>query len=226
LQKAELIDARSFCLRSIDLRSLDVLRGFFDNLPLDPYLAEPYRSRRFSQFRVAPERLELLGHRFFVQAKEYNRLLGDVRRYYAELDEELTAVEDFRRIVFDFVETCHIPTREADVDVHQIKVISAVRPGCPAPEGVHRDGFDYIGICCVSRDNIDGGETTLYEPGGSEPIYRKTLEPGELLVVNDRRLLHYTSPIEAADARGGARSVFILTATEAERRDVQQAWKR
>lgn len=200
----------------LELRSLDSLRGFFDNLPPDPYLAEPYRSRRFSQFRVVSERLERLNHGCFVQAKEYNHLLGDIKRYYTELDEELAAVEDFSRIVFDFVRACDIPPREADVEVHQIKVVSAEqRPGCPAPEGVHRDGFDYIGICCVSRDNIVGGETTLFEPGGAEPIYRKTLEPGELLAIDDRRLLHYTSPIEADDERGGARSVFVLTASVA-----------
>jgi hypothetical protein len=38
------------------------------------------------------------------------------------------------------------------------------------------------------------------------------IEPGTLLVFDDRRLYHYTSPIFTSDSRQGRRDVFILTA--------------
>ena len=201
-------------MQKLGLRNLNALRGSFDSLPPDPYLAEPYRSRRFSKFRVASENLRLMNHSVFVQAKEYNPLLGEVRREYMELEEDLTTRDEFKILILDFLKLCQIWPQETEVGVHQIKVTSSAQKlGYPAPEGLHQDGFDFIGIFCVSRDNINGGETALYEARNTEPIYRRVLEPGELLVIDDRLLLHYTSPIETLDHAGGERNVFVFAAS-------------
>lgn len=214
MQKVDSTEPRPYRLQKLALGNLDALRGFFDGLPPDPYLAERYRSRRFSKFRVESENLWLMNHEVFVQAKEYNPLLGEVRREFMELDEGLTTRDEFKALILDFLKLCQIWPRKAEVGVHQIQITSSAQKlGYPAPEGLHQDGFDFIGIFCVSRDNINGGETALYEARNTEPIYRRVLEPGELLVIDDRLLLHYTSPIEASEHAGGARNVFILAAS-------------
>src|SRR5262249_51117259 len=158
--------------------------------------------------------LTQLSHKHFVQATEYNSLLGEIKRDYQELESDLTSNADFKRLVFDFVKICGIYWNETEVGVHQIRITSKDKmPAYPTPEGVHVDGFDFVGIFCAGRNNIQGGETCLYLEREAEPIYRRTLEPGEFLIFDDRKLLHYTSQVEASNSNSGTRDVFILTAS-------------
>lgn len=190
----------------------DNLRRFFSDLPLDPFLKEKCRFRRFSRYAIEAPNLARLGHKVFVQSIKHNKLLGAVERDYMELDESLSATEDFRNLIFSFVEACHAPPAESEIGVHQIRIASTLEiAGKPSPEGIHEDGFDYVGIFCADRYNVSGGETCLYRPGEAEPLYCHMLEPGELLVFDDKRLMHCTSPIYALSSEGGVRDVFILT---------------
>src|SRR5262249_46511883 len=164
--------------------------------------------------RVMPGNLTQLSHKCFEQAAEDNPLLGGIKRDYQELESDLTCNDDFKRLVLDFVKICEIDRNETEIGVHQIRIASTDKmPGRPTPEGVHVDGFDFVGVFCVGRNNIQGGETYLYRERGAESIYRRTLEPGEFLVFDDRKLLHYTSQIEALNSNCGTRDVFILTAS-------------
>lgn len=153
-----------------------------------------------------------LPHQSFVQKSEYNVLLGDVERDYLELDSDLTATESFKNIVRRFLDGCRFLPDGSEIGVHQIRIISERdHVGRPSPEGVHIDGFDFVGIFCVERRDIKGGETYLYESKDGEPVYRTMLEPGDLLVFDDRQMYHYTAPI-FTDSLQGWRDVFILTA--------------
>jgi len=204
---------RLYSLQKLEQVRLEALHEFFDALPLDPYLAEQYRYRCFSRFRLAGGELARLPHEPFIQRREHNPLLGEVSREYVELDAGLTSAEDFRRILGDFLGRCESLPDGTEVGVHQIRVVSErALVGHPTPEGVHADGFDYVGIFCVGRRDVSGGETYLYESRDGPPVYRTLLEPGDLLVFDDRGLYHYTSPILAPDLRRGTRDVFILTA--------------
>lgn len=202
-----------YSLQKLEHVNLDVLQLFFDELPLDPYLEDRYRYRRFSSFQVSSEHLVQLPHQYFLQKKEYNRLLGDIRREYLELDDRLTAAEDFRKLTHDFLSAYRSLPEGTEMGIHQIRIVSSdTMPGYPAPEGIHVDGFDLVGIFCVDRCDITGGETYLYESRDGEPVYCTTLEPGDLLVFDDRKLLHYTSPIQTSSTACGKRDVFIFTA--------------
>ncbi|HCF27855.1 MAG TPA: hypothetical protein DEV81_11805, partial [Cyanobacteria bacterium UBA11049] len=83
--------------------------------------------------------------------------------------------------------------------------------GNPAPEGIHRDGTDFIGIFSANRENIQGGETHLYIDKKEKPVFKKILHPGELLLVNDREFFHFTTPIKPTSDAQGVRDVFVLT---------------
>ncbi len=213
--RSTVIDAvcSMYSLQKLEHVNLDALRLFFDELPLDPYVGDKYRYRRFSSFQVSSEQLVQLPQQYFLQKKEYNKLLGDIRREYLPLDDKLTTAEDFRKLIHDFLSAYKNLPERTEMGIHQIRVVSSdMRPGYPAPEGIHIDGFDLVGIFCVDRSEITGGETYLYESRDGEPIYCTTLEPGDLLVFNDRKLLHYTSPIQTSSTACGKRDVFIFTA--------------
>lgn len=202
-----------YSLQKLEHINLEVLQRFFDELPLDPYLEEKYRYRRFSRFQVSSEQLVQLPHQYFLQHKEYNTLLGDIRREYFELDDRLAVAEDFRILTQEFLSAYRSLPEGTEMGIHQIRIVSSdTMPGYPAPEGIHVDGFDLVGIFCVDRSDITGGETYLYESRDDEPVYCTTLEPGDLLVFDDRKLLHYTSPIKTFSTACGKRDVFIFTA--------------
>ncbi|MBD2465202.1 2OG-Fe dioxygenase family protein [Oscillatoria sp. FACHB-1407] len=199
------------------LSSFDVAQFLpsFDNLPRDPYLDGNYRFRRFSHFKISNHHLVQLPHIAFLQSKTYNPLLGDVTREYLELDDALIHLPAFQTLVLEFFEFCQRCSTFDEVGVHQIRITANENAGNPAPEGIHRDGVDLIGIACIHREHIDGGETHLYpskhHTPDQKPAFTKILEPGELLVVDDRQFFHFTTPVKAQSPQGGFRDVFVFT---------------
>lgn len=197
-------------LTAIDVDKLD---HSFAHLPADPYLEGGYRFRRLSHFKVAGDRLIQLGHRRLFQSKQYNPLLGDVIREYAELADDLIHLEEFQRLLWEFYQFCQLCSTSQEIAVHQIRTTaSSLKPGNPAPEGIHRDGVDLVGIFSVDRHGIGGGETHLYlQRDDQQPVFSKVLNPGEFLVFRDDQYFHYTSPVNAIAEAPGTRDVFVLT---------------
>ena len=202
-----------YALETLNSVNLDQIESFFGDLPIDPYLEGNYRFRRLSHFKLSDGCLVKLPHQRLFQSKEYNPLLGDVVREFSELDDALIQLEDFQKIVLEFFDFCNVCSAPNEVGVHQIRTVTSEGEiGHPAPEGIHRDGVDLVGIFCVSRQKIEGGETYLYKSKNSEPIFTKILHHGELLVFNDRQFFHFTSAVKAISAQEkGIRDVFVLT---------------
>ncbi|MEH2155991.1 2OG-Fe dioxygenase family protein [Nostoc sp.] len=207
----ELEYAFLFTLRKVNSISPEGFKPFFSNMPIDPYIKGNYRSRRLSRFTVSGNQLIKLPHGYLFQSKEYNPLVGDIKREFAELDNALIELDIFRNLVIAFSDSCKLHP-EAEIGVHQIRTIcSADNLGNPAPEGIHQDGTDFIGIFSVDRDNIQGGETHLYTAKKEKPVFSKVLNPGELLLVNDHDFFHFTTPIKPQIDAQGSRDVFVLT---------------
>ena len=202
-----------YTLERLNSVNLDKIGYFFGNLPADPYLEGNYRFRRLSHLKLSDHRLVKLPHNPLFQSKEYNPLLGDVVREFSDLDDALIKFEDFQKIVFEFFEFCKLCSAPNEVGVHQIRTVTSVEQvGYPAPEGIHRDGVNLVGVFCVNRENIEGGETCLYKSKDGDPIFTKILNPGELLVFNDHQFFHFTSVVKAiASGAQGIRDVFVLT---------------
>lgn len=201
----------SYILERLNALDMDKLIPFFTDLPIDPYLEGNYRFRRLSHFRISDRHLVQLPHTAMFQSKTHNPLLGNVVREYAELDLELINLPDFQALILEFFEFCQRCSTSNEVGVHQIRITTDQGVGNPAPEGIHRDGVDIIGIICVNRDGVAGGETHLYESKARSPVFTKVLNPGELLVVNDHQLFHFTTPIQARSPGAGVRDVFVFT---------------
>ncbi|WP_392530761.1 2OG-Fe dioxygenase family protein [Nostoc sp. C117] len=207
----ELEYAFLFTLRKVNSINVEGFKPFFSNMPIDPYIKGNYRSRRLSRFIVAEDQLIKLPHGYLFQSKEYNPLLGDIKREFAELDDALIELDIFRNLVLAFSDSCKLHP-EAEIGIHQIRTIcSPDNLGNPAPEGIHQDGTDFIGIFSVDRDNIQGGETHLYTAKKEKPVLSKVLNPGELLLVNDHDFFHFTTPIKPQIDAQGSRDVFVLT---------------
>ncbi|MDZ7959929.1 MAG: 2OG-Fe dioxygenase family protein [Aulosira sp. DedQUE10] len=207
----ELEYAFLFTVRKVNSINLEGFKPFFNDMPIDPYIKGNYRSRRLSRFTVADDKLIKLPHGYLFQSKNYNPLVGDIKREFAELDDALIELDIFKNLVLAFTDSCKLHP-EAEIGVHQIRTTcSPDNLGNPAPEGIHQDGTDLIGIFSVDRENIIGGETHLYTAKKEKPIFNKVLHPGELLLVNDHEFYHFTTPIKPEIAAPGTRDVFVLT---------------
>ncbi|MEH2251163.1 2OG-Fe dioxygenase family protein [Nostoc sp.] len=207
----ELEYAFLFTLRKVNSINLEGFKPFFSNMPIDPYIKGNYRSRRLSRFTVSGNELIKLPHGYFFQSKKHNRLVGDVKREFAELEDALIELDIFRNLVLAFSDSCKLHP-EAEIGVHQIRIIcSPDNLGNPAPEGIHQDGTDFIAIFSVDRDNIEGGETHLYTAKKEKPVFSKVLNPGELLLVNDHDFFHFANPIKPQTDAQGSWDVFVLT---------------
>jgi hypothetical protein len=200
-----------FCMRTQNAIDPEAFRPFFHDLPVDPNIEGHYRFRRLSRFGVSEDGLVKLPHGYLFQSKTYNPLVGGKKREFAELDAELVQFGMFTALLEVFRDFCALRPG-ADIGVHQIR--TTCRPdsyGNPAPEGIHRDGADFVGIYSINRDNIQGGETHLYTTQAEEPVFQKILYPGEFLLINDRKFFHYTTPVRPVRSDKGIRDVFVLT---------------
>ncbi|BBD67442.1 hypothetical protein NIES4072_52630 [Nostoc commune NIES-4072] len=207
----ELEYAFLFTLRKVNSINPEGFKPFFSNMPIDPYIKGNYRSRRLSRFIVSGNGLIKLPHGYFFQSKEDNPLMGGIKREFAELDDALIKLDIFKNLVLAFSDSCKLHP-EAEIGVHQIRITcSPGNFGNLAPEGIHQDGTDFIGIFSVDRDNIQGGEAHLYTAKKEKPVFSKVLNPGELLLVNDHEFFHFGNPIKPQTDAQGSLDVFVLT---------------
>lgn len=200
-------------LQRLSSARTEVFAPFFANLPLDPYIHGTFRRRRFSRFQGEPENLTRLEHKYFEQSSSVNKLAGGLKRDFAELEEDLVRLPEFQMLVSRFVDFSKIEPETTEIGIHQIRIVASTNQvGEPAPEGIHQDGFDFVGIFCISREHLLGAETHLYEHPSQAPIFAKELHPGEFVLVNDRKLYHFTTGIKPVGATEGTRDVFVMTA--------------
>ncbi len=200
-------------LQRLSSARTEVFSPFFANLPLDPYIEGTFRRRRFSRFQGELENLTRLEHKYFEQSSSVNKLAGGIKRDFAELEEGLVRLPEFQVLVSRFVDFSKIEPETTEIGIHQIRIVASPdQVGEPAPEGIHQDGFDFVGIFCISREHLFGAETHLYEHPSQAPIFAKELQPGEFVLVNDRKLYHFTTGIKPVGATEGTRDVFVMTA--------------
>jgi hypothetical protein len=201
-----------FCMRTENAIDPAVFKPFFNDLPVDPNIKGHYRYRRLSRFRITDDGVIKLPHGYLFQSRDYNPLVGDIKREFAELNDELVNLDMFNALLRVFRYFCALRPG-AEIGVHQIRTTCSPESfGDPAPEGIHRDGTDFVCIYSIDRNNVEGAETHLYtSKSGESPVFHKTLYPGELVLVNDRKFFHYTTPVHPAGPGNGSRDVFVLT---------------
>jgi hypothetical protein len=202
-----------YIIKNFNFLNIDKLRNHFTDLPVDIYLPGNYRYRRFSCLEVLHSKIIKLHNKPLLQEKTDNVLFGGVTRCYQDLNSSFLELEEFKYLVFKFIDYCNFGISNIKLEVHQIRIVcSDIKSGQPCPEGIHKDGHDFVGIFCVNRKNIQGGETQLHTCLNSLPVFIKILEPGELLVVNDQELFHFTTPISLKVLGEAFRDVLILAA--------------
>lgn len=191
----------------------------WNRLEQDQYMADGgrYRKRRHATYAItgAGQRARRMPYQPHYQTVDYNPLNGGVARYFAPILDDLqqsvtlAALLEFGNQVFSQISG----NQQWHIELHQFRIEARDgRLGRPTPEGVHRDGVDFVLVVMVRRVNIDSGATTIFDLD-NRLVGEFTLRNAfDMVMVNDRKLYHGVTPITQIDADQEAfRDVLVIT---------------
>jgi hypothetical protein len=162
----------------------------------------------------AGRRIERAAHQPHYQSLDYNPLQGGIERWFEPITagdgSSLRTILAFAHALFG---SLHPDVRRWHVETHQFRIEArSDEPGQPTPEGVHRDGVDYVLVLMVRRTNIAQGTTTIHARDGQLLGSFTLTDPFDAALVDDARVYHGVTAVEPIDATKPAhRDVFVVT---------------
>jgi hypothetical protein len=191
----------------------------WDHLALDTYMADGgrYRKRRHAVFSAEPGAPPTrTAHQPHFQGLDYNPLNGGVARWFEPVEPSisdgasLTTILRFCQELFDRLARGVFGWK---IEVHQFRI--EARPGehgQPTPEGVHRDGVNFVLVLLINRQNIASGVTTIHDLHNTALGSFTLTNPFDAALVDDTRVAHGVTPVEAIDPSASAyRDVLVVT---------------
>jgi hypothetical protein len=211
----------------LDVSALNALRDSWERLPRDEYLLDggSYRARRHSCFvqSLAAGVPEAVPHRPHWQPTVYNALHGGLTRWFEPLEPVLARSAAWLRLVgalgalFAEVRAGQQLRSEPQpseprwyIEAHQFRIDTTGGIGRPTPEGAHRDGVDFVAVILVGRRHVRGGETRVFDAHGPTGVRFTMEDPWTMLLMDDARVIHETTPIQA-DGGTGVRDTLVIT---------------
>jgi hypothetical protein len=189
----------------------------WNDLPPDDFLSDGghYRFRRYSVFHWQKGKaLTLLPHESHYQSTYRNNLNGGIYREFEAFDEKTIANPLVNKIVDFVVEKISFnDEKEWRVQAHQFRIVANVdEAGQPTPEGIHRDGADFILIMVLNRHNITGAVNHIYDDAKRLVLGGILENQGDALLIDDRKVWHGVSEVYPEDENQSAyRDVLVLT---------------
>ena len=191
----------------------------WNDLGPDDYLAAKgrQRRRRHAVFAAGAEGpFERRPHQPHYQSLDYNTLQGGIERWFepvAPAVAEGASLQRILRFARNFFAPLAPQVARWLVEVHQFRIEARVgQAGEPTPEGVHRDGVDYVLVLLVDRENIESGTTTIHAPDGRLLGSFTLTHPLDAALVDDARVFHGVTPVTPRDpSRPAHRDVLVVT---------------
>jgi hypothetical protein len=207
---------RPLLLASGSLSDWDAFRTSWNDLALDAYMADGgrYRRRRHAVYAIGDDGIVRMPHQPHYQSLAYNMLNGGIARWFEPITDgdgrSLQTILAFCRHLFDSLAP---GTPRWHVEVHQFRIEAHPdAKGLPTPEGLHRDGVDYVLVLLVNRQNIGSGTTTIHGLDGQRLGSFTLTEPCDAALVDDARVFHGVTPVEPLDLDSPAyRDVLVVT---------------
>ena len=201
-------------LGDLALSDLQDLTQFWEGLPRDPYLKDGgrYRFRRHASYEIKGEHLHLVPHRAHWQSVNYNALHGGIERWFEPVQTQLANNPTWQALLIGLAHVLNglKPVTTWFVEAHQFRIDTADGIGRPTPEGAHRDGVDFVAVFLLNRVGIKGGETRIFDAQGSTGLRFTLAQPWSVLLMNDERMIHESTPIQPI-GNYGYRDTLVLT---------------
>jgi hypothetical protein len=201
-------------IAQVPLLDLQALNSFWDDLPRDPYLKDGgrYRFRRHSSYEIKNGTLAPVPHRAHWQSVDYNALHGGIERWFEPSQTQLTNKPAWQSLLLGLAHALNgvKPVTTWFVEAHQFRIDTTDGIGRPTPEGAHRDGVDFVAVFLLNRVGIKGGETRIFDASGSAGLRFTLSQSWSLLLMNDERMIHESTPIQPIGPHG-YRDTLVLT---------------
>ncbi|HWP18938.1 MAG TPA: 2OG-Fe dioxygenase family protein [Burkholderiaceae bacterium] len=198
------------------LGALEALHPSWDRLPPDAYLRDGgrYRRRRHACYVTDGTSLEAVPRRPHWQPVAYNALHGGIERWFEPVEPVVARSAAWTSLLQELARRCTVLKPGAGpwyVEAHQFRIDTTDGIGRPTPEGAHRDGVDFVAVVLVGRHAVKGGETRVFEADGPQGLRFTLDEPWTVLLLDDERVIHETTPIQPDGAAVGYRDTLVLT---------------
>jgi hypothetical protein len=196
------------------LAALQSLSPFWDRLPPDEHLKDGgrYRRRRHGSFTIEGGALQPAPHRAHWQPVEYNALHGGYERWFEPVEPAMLQLPVWPRLMAFLAaraDALRGPQRWYG-EAHAFRIDTTDGIGRPTPEGAHRDGVDLVAVMLLGRAHVKGGETRVFDAAGPQGLRFTMSEPFTLLLLDDARVIHETTPIQP-DGGPGHRDTLVVT---------------
>ncbi|WP_336605071.1 2OG-Fe dioxygenase family protein [Phenylobacterium aquaticum] len=195
-----------------------VLAESWNDLGEDRFMADGgrYRRRRHAALSASKGAFVRKPHQPHYQSRDYNPLNGGVQRWFEPVTDATLANPAMQAVLAacDRMVTGEAGARDWHVELHQFRI--EPEPGqtaSPTPEGLHRDGVDWVFVMLIARENVAEGVTRIAGAGGDDDLDRFVLaEPMDAVFLDDRRVRHGVTPIQAVDpTRPAYRDALVIT---------------
>ena len=213
------INGKEF-IKNCDFFKLDDWERFsntWNNLKQDTYMADKgtYRYRRYSKYSYdnKTKELKLLAHSAYVQPSYINTLNGDINRIYEPLENSMTETLFFKKYLewLGYIFSKVSNNNKWIINLHPYRIIANESSGKPTPEGLHRDGVDFVTSLLVNRKNIKGGISTVTNNDEDFIANFEMKETCDLCLFNDPFVKHGVSEIQILNKQKEAyRDVFVV----------------
>lgn len=201
-------------LSRVPLADLNTWAPLWDALPPDKHLRDGgrYRRRRHSCFVVQDGQVGQVPHRAHWQPVVYNALHGGMQRHFEPMEPAMVEGAAWQNMLAWLGAVCS-QLKGAQpwyVEAHQFRIDTTDGIGRPTPEGAHRDGVDLVAVFMVQRQGVKGGETRVFDAAGPNGQRFTLSEPWSVLLLDDARVIHESTPIQPL-AAGGHRDTLVVT---------------
>ena len=191
----------------------------WDELLPDTYLAARGRHRRRRHAVFSADTLGQIRHQPHqphYQSLSYNTLQGNIQRWFEPIEPAIAEGATLHRILAfsrELFGDLAPDIRHWHIEVHQFRIEArADEAGEPTPEGVHRDGVDYVLVLLIDRENIESGTTTIHAHDGSLLGSFTLTHALDAALVDDARVFHGVTAVTALDPQKPAhRDVLVVT---------------
>lgn len=215
----EASDMRTALARFGSLADWPAFAESWNDLEVDTYMGDGgrYRKRRFGVYAAERQGAIVRGpHQPHYQTLDYNTLNGGIERWFKPVTEEIGNGASMRTIL----EYCRalfgrlVPeAKKWHIEVHQFRIEARTgEAGKPTPEGMHRDGVDYVLVLLINRRNIASGTTTVHDLDKRALGSFTLTDPLDAALVDDSRCYHGVTPVEPENpAQPAYRDVLVVT---------------
>jgi hypothetical protein len=142
----------------------------------------------------------------------YNALHGGMQRWFEPMASDVVRQEAWQKLLCWLAKVASALQGDQTwyTEAHQFRIDTTDGIGRPTPEGAHRDGVNWVAVFLVGRHGIKGGETRVFDIDSPRGQRFTLSEPWSLLLLDDSRVIHETTPIQP-EQDGGWRDTLVIT---------------